>query len=307
MKKKIILSVIVFVFISTGLRACDICGCGVGNSYIGILPDFYKHIFGIRYRHNSLLTHVGVGGANTYLTTSEKYNIVELWGGWTIAGKFRLMLNIPYSFNDKVNQGAALSKNGFSDISVSGYYQVLNKRKTVLTNKLLVQSLWIGAGIKLPSGKYNPADKSVSNQNTNLFQLGTASIDYTLAAMYDLRLQDAGVNLSGSFKMNSTNRYGYAYGNKLNLSSQAYYKIRINNITLGPNAGIQYETGQKDVDNHFSVDLSGGTLLLGTFGIESSYKKVAIGANWQTPFSQHLAGGFVKANSRMMMHVSFAL
>ncbi len=307
MKKIFITSIAAIFFISTGLKACDICGCGVGNSYIGILPDFYKHIFGIRYRHNSLFTHIGVGGATTYLTTNENYNIVELWGGWTFGTKIRVMLNIPYSFNDKVNQDVTKAKNGISDISISGYYQLLNKRKTVLKEKLLVQSLWIGGGIKLPSGEYNPADKSVTRQNTNLFQLGTASIDYTLAAMYDIRLQDAGVNFSASYKINTANNYQYAYGNKLSLSSQLYYKIRLGHVTLSPNAGIQFEKACKDIDSNFEVDLSGGKLSLGTFGIESSFNKIAIGANWQTPFSQNLAGSFVKANNRMMLHVSFTL
>ena len=54
--------------------ACDICGCGVGNSYIGILPDFNKRIFGLRYRYNSIFTHVGTGGETTYLTTKRRNN-----------------------------------------------------------------------------------------------------------------------------------------------------------------------------------------------------------------------------------------
>jgi len=307
MKKIVITTVAVFLFTINAASACDICGCGVGNSYIGILPEFYKHIFGVRYRYNSLYTHIGVGGSSTYLTTNEKYNIAELWGGWTFGTKFRLMLNLPYSFNEKINQGVAKNKNGISDISVSGYYQLLNRRKTVFQKKLLIQSCWVGAGIKLPTGEYNPADKSVTNQNTNLFQLGTASTDYMLAAMYDIRLQDVGMNIAASYKFNGTNQYRYSYGNKLNFTAQLYYKMKLGNITLAPNAGIQFEKAQKDIDNHFEVDLSGGKLLLGTVGVESNIKRVAIGANWQTPFSQNLAGGFVKANNRMMVHVSFAL
>jgi len=55
------------------------------------------------------------------------------------------------------------------------------------------------------------------------------------------------------------------------------------------------------------VDVSGGNLLLGTLGIETTFKKLSLGANWQTPLSQNLANGFVKANNRMMVHVSFLL
>ncbi|MEP7259425.1 MAG: transporter, partial [Flavitalea sp.] len=72
MKKRCLL-IIVTIAISYGSMACDICGCGVGNSYIGILPDFNKRIIGLRYRYNSIFTHVGIGGASTYLTTDERY------------------------------------------------------------------------------------------------------------------------------------------------------------------------------------------------------------------------------------------
>lgn len=305
--KKIITTILITIFLTSGTMACDICGCGAGSSYIGILPDFYKHIFGIRYRYNCLYTHLGVNGSNTYLTSNEKYSIAELWGGWTIKNKYRILLSIPYNFNERINQGISKEKNGLGDITVSGYYQLINKKNMLTKNRLLVQSLWIGAGIKLPAGQYNPFDKSTGTQNTNLFQLGTGSVDYLLSAMYDVRLQDAGINVSAIYKFNGNNKYDYQYGNKLTLSSQLYYKWKVGKVTLAPNAGIQFEKAQKDTDKKFSVDLSGGKLLLGSIGIETGYKKFGVGANWQTPLSQDLAGGFVKANNRLMVHVAFAL
>ena len=306
MTKKTTLSIAALLFISIAAPACDICGCGAGNSYIGILPDFYKHIFGVRYRYNALNTHLGAGGTATYLTSNEKYNIAELWGGYTFNDKLRVMVTLPYSFNERVNQGVAKNKNGISDISVAGYYQLVNTKGAAFKNKLLVQSLWVGGGIKLPTGQYNPADKSSANQNTNLFQLGTASVDYSLAAMYDLRLQDAGLNMSASYKINTGNKYNYAYGDKLSLSSQVYYKIKAGKVRLAPNAGIQYESAKKDIDNKIEVDLSGGNVLLGTLGLETNIGKVAIGTNFQAPLSQNLANGFVKASNRLMAHVAFA-
>jgi hypothetical protein len=289
-------------------QACEICGCGVGNQYIGILPDFRKHIFGLRYRYSSLYTHVGIGGASTYLTTKERYNIVELYGGWNITDKIRLMASVPYAFNDKTNQGTTVSKNGISDIYLSGYYQLFNSRKTTAADKLLVQSLWLGGGIKLPTGKYNPADKSNSTQNANLFQLGTGSTDFLLNAMYDVRLQDIGLNVSTSYKINTANKYEYTYGNKFNINTEAYYKFSIQHkFTVAPNAGIQYENGVQDDDNGLSVEASGGNLLVGTIGVETNFNRISIGANYQTPLHQNLGKGIIKANDKCMVHVSFTL
>lgn len=303
---------ILMLFLATTLPiitiACDICGCGVGNSYIGILPDFHKHIFGLRYRYNSMLTHVGVNGSTTYLTTKETYNTIEAWGGWNIGKTFRIMASIPYSFNERTNQGVANSKNGIGDITLLGYYQLLNNRHTIFTHKLLVQSLWIGGGIKLATGEYNPLDKSTANDNANVFQLGTGSYDLNIGAMYDMRLQDIGINLSANYKITTANKYDYQYSNKFNINTQAYYKFRIKSkLTIAPNAGVQYERANKDLDKDFKVTSSGGNLLLATTGIEMVSGKIAIGANMQIPFSRNLANGIVKANNRIMLHVAFAL
>ena len=68
-----------------------------------------------------------------------------------------------------------------------------------------------------------------------------------------------------------------------------------------------YENSKKDIDNKIVVDISGGNLLMGSIGVETAFKKISVGANWQTPLSQNLADGFVKANNRMMVHISFVL
>ncbi len=305
--KKLLIS-ITFITLLVQSNACDICGCGVGGYYIGILPEFHKHVFGLRYRFSSLKTHIGAGGATTYLTSAERYNTAELWGAWTIGKKFRVMATIPYAFNERSNQGSVRTKQGIGDISVTGYYRLLNRKSVVFSKKLLVQSLWIGGGIKLATGKYIAADKQSTSQNTNLFQLGTASYDFMVQAMYDLRLQDAGLNVAASYKMNTSNRYDYNYGNKLSTTAQLYYKWRLKNkFTIAPSLGMAYENAKMDIDNQILVDISGGKLLLGTAGLETTFKKVAVGASWQLPVSQNLANGFVKANNRLMMHIAIML
>lgn len=296
------------IWLPLSSMACDICGCGAGNNYIGILPDFQKHITGIRYRSNTMLTHLGVGGTTTYLTTREQYNTAESWTGWNINPKMRLLFSVPVSFNEKTNQGITYSKAGLGDISLTGFYQLLNSRKKIQTGKLLVQSLWAGGGIKLPTGKYNPSDKSATGINTNLFQLGTGSYDLTLNIMYDIRLQDAGLNINTGYKINTANTYGYRYGNKLNATLQAYHKFRIRQQwMLAPNLGLQYEQSGTDRDGSVQVTASAGSLLLGTIGLEGGRGKITWGANWQTPLGQQMAKGIVLAQNRFMLHTAISL
>lgn len=288
-------------------NACDICGCGVGGNYIGLLPDFNKRILGLRYRYNSLQSHVGTGGSATYLTTRENFHTAELWAGWNLTKRVRLMLSAPFIFTEKTNQGITRTKNGPGDISLSGFYNAFDKKTAVAGSKLLVQSLWVGGGIKLPSGQYKNSDKSGGQQNTNLFQLGTGSTDIMLQAMYDIRLQDLGLNVNTSYKINTANRYDYTYGNKFSMSTQLYHKFRLGDKSnIAPNAGILYESSQKDRDKKLEADASGGYAMMGSIGTEYIYKKIMIGLSWQLPLKQSLANGIVKTGNKAMLHVAFA-
>ncbi|MEI2748852.1 MAG: transporter [Ferruginibacter sp.] len=297
--------IILLLVLSETTSACDICGCGAGSSYIGLLPEFSKKIVGIRYRYNSLTSHLGINGASTYLTTNEKYHTTELWGSITVGHKWRIMGTIPYNFNVKVNQGKQTSKSGISDISFSGFYQLLNHKSAAGKDKLLAQSLWIGAGIKLPTGTYSSANKLNASNASNLFQLGTGSTDFSLQLMYDIRLQDAGINFSSSYKINTINKEDYQYGNKLSSSVQTYYKFSLGkNANIAPNIGLLYERASVDIDKGFPVDASGGNILLGMAGFETRFNKISIGTNYQLPLNDQLGKGFVKAGNRFMAHFS---
>lgn len=289
--------------------ACDICGCGVGSYYVGILPEFKKRFIGLRYQHKSLITHLNAAGGRSYLTTDETYHIAELWGAVNIGKKFRVMGFVPYNFNQRLNQGVTTAQNGFGDVAVYGYYKLVDRRNVTKNKKLMIHSLWIGTGLKLPTGSYNNTDKNVIENIQNTFQLGTGSTDVVMNAMYDLRLQDAGINTNMSYKINTANKYHYRYGNKFTTNLLAYYKISLGkNGNLAPNTGVMYEQAAKDrKQNNHTVEESGGYSLTHTTGIEWNYKRLSWGANYQVPLQQRLAEGKVKSQNRLMVHVSVSL
>jgi len=303
--KRIFLIILCFLAMINCVLACDICGCGAGSNYLGILPDFNSRIIGFRFRNSGIRTHVGENGQSSYLTTLEHYNTFELWGGWNIGKHFRVMATLPLNYDTKSNEDGKVSKTGLGDASVQGFYHLLNKRSMAFKNKMLVQDMWIGGGIKLPTGKYNPLDEETTNENANLFQLGTGSFDFILTGMYDIRLQDFGMNIAASYKMNTSNKYDYNYGNKVSTNAQLYYKFRVKgSLTLSPNAGLSYENAATDLNGGDAVFTSGGYALFGTAGIEARYKNIALGGNFQPSLSQHLAAGIVQARNKMMLHVA---
>lgn len=282
--------------------ACDICGCGIGGNYIGLLPEFQKNIIGIRYKYNHLTSHLGPNGAHTYLTTQEHYKTIELWGAWQM-DKWRISASLPYSFNERQKSSITETKAGFADATFLGQYNLYNHRTILLNEHLLVESLWIGLGIKIPTGTYAASDHTASDQNFNLFQLGTGSIDFLFSAMYDIRVQDHGLNVNANYKINGNNKAGYAYGNKFNVIGYYYYKIRFfGKYTLTPNIGLLYETSALDNDGPFKVDVSGGQVFMGSLGCELAFGQYGIGSNYQIPLQQNLAKEIVAADNRLMIH-----
>ena len=303
--KKIILLLLV---LTTGqlLYACDICGAGAGSPYMGILPDFKKRFIGLRYQHNGVRYHLGPGGEPTYLTTTERFNITELWGAANIGKRFRLAAFIPYNFIERSSQQEKSSTQGMGDITVIGYYQLFNSQKTIKT-KTFAQLLWIGGGVKSPTGKYNPEEKNIGQSSLNTFQLGTGSVDFSLHTMYDIRLQDLGINVNAGYKINTPNKYDYRYGNKLTLNMLGYYRFALNEkIAISPNSGVLYETAFKDwKTKDIEVWETGGHSLMGTIGAEVNTGEISLGANFQTPLSQTLGENKVKAKNRGMVHISY--
>ena len=305
MSKKIFVTILL-VHCTIIAIACDICGSGAGSSYMGILPDFNAKIVGLRYRYNSLQTHVGPNGSSTYLTTPEAYHAMDIWAGWTFKERFRIMASLPISYNRKTKQSTEVSKSGLGDASLQAFYRLINSNTKIAKQRLLVQNLWLGAGIKMPTGKYEPKDKEGASKNANLFQLGTGSLDFNLLAMYDVRIQNIGLNLTGSYKINTTNIYAYYYGNKFSGNAQVYYRVNLKDkASVSPNIGLSFEQSSKDLDDGYSVFASGGQMVFATLGTELLYKKISIGGNYQHVLSQQLAHGIVSANNKLMLHVSF--
>lgn len=299
--------IISFIIIQNSLYACDICGCGVGNYYIGILPTFKKNMIGARYQSSVLYSHLKPDRSFSYLTTKERFHIAEVWGAFNVGKKVRIMGMIPWNFIDRYQGGKHTNKSGMGDMAFLGHYQIMQKRKQYGT-KIHAHALWLGSGLKLPTGKYEVEEKNVRDNIQNTFQLGSGSVDLMLNLMHDYRIMDFGMNTNLTYKINGSNKDQYRYGNKLTVNTQLYYKIRSKKgLSMAPNTGIIFEASKKDCNKLQEVDISGGKSLLGTIGLESNIGNISWGANWQKPLYQNLALGSVEGRNRVMIHLSFTL
>ena len=303
MRNIILLIIIAFVSVTT-VSACDACGSSMGNYYFGIMPQFHKNFVGLRYRYSTFDSHFSNISKN--FVNSETFNTTELWGRYYVTSKMQLLAFVPYNFNAQIENGQHKYLNGLGDVALLANYNLINTNISTDTSlSLLKHSLLVGGGIKLPSGKYNyhtDDPNEVANAN---FQLGSGSLDFMLNAAYTLRYQKWGVNTDINYKINTPNRNAYRFGNRVSGNMSLFYVQRWGNVMLMPNAGIYAEQSAQNHEQHALVTETGGYLVANTLGIETYFKRLSLGANYQIPLTQNLGEQQIKANNRASVHLSF--
>ncbi|MBS1933643.1 MAG: transporter [Bacteroidetes bacterium] len=304
MKKLIILISCSFLSICY-VQACPFCGCGGGNLYMGLLPDFKHQFIGVRYHYAQY--HTQLISDPTQFSTNY-YNTIEIWGGLRLGEKFQLLAFIPYYQNKQIDDDGTTKPAGLGDITVVGQYQVFHETARTASRKLVDQQLWVGGGIKVPTGIFNVDvnDSSTTVADINA-QLGTGSIDFLLNALYSLRVGNIGINVSANYKINTVNNDKYKYGNKFTGNLIAYYHIAMGKNAVSPNIGLGYENVAGNTLQSKMVQYTGSNITTAVAGVEFNFNKIGIGVNGQLPLAQNFAEGQTKLKFKGMMHVTFAL
>lgn len=301
--KKLLFVLISFIFLHSA-NACDICGCGVGSYYLGLMPQFNKNFLGLRYRNLRFESHLN----SRILRTREHFHTTELWGRFYPTSKLQVLTFLPYSFNyqtDINNQRKDLR--GLNDFMFLANYNLLNLQMQGDTlPRKWKHSFWLGGGVKIPTGKYDFNEQDGSQVANANFQLGSGSFDFLLTAFYNLRYEKLGFNQDISYKINTTNPKGYRFGNRFSGNSNVFYVHQFDkNFAIMPHTGLYYEFSAQDKRNETIIVETGGTLLAGNLGIDLyAFKKLSIGANTQIPLFQNLGNGEIRTLNRWNVHFS---
>ena len=307
MKNLIIFAVFVtsFLFISIPSKACDLCGCGAGNYYLGVMPQFQKNFVGLRYRHSVYDSHLG--GNSDYSSlfkTQERFYTTEIWARFYPHPKLQILAFLPYQWNFQDEKNKTKSINGMADASLLVQYEVLNTTKDTISQKF-EHSFFVGSGIKLPTGKsnYNSEDAlQVANAN---FQLGTGSTDFLFTSQYTIRHKKAGFTADLSYKINTENNQNYLFGNRISSNATFFYVKQIGKFGFMPTLGAYYEHSQKDKRDNKTVFDTGGNLVNAVFGTQIYTGRFMFGINYHTPLKQNLDNNQIKSIDRLMVQMAF--
>jgi len=302
--KRILYIILLVILITNNLKACDICGCGGSNTYLGLLPDFKTKFIGIRYNHQYYKT-VMTGMPDQF--SNNYYNTTEVWGGVNLGKKWKLLAFIPYKFNKQADDDGITNNSGLGDITVLANYKLWNK-VTMKGNSGISQQLWIGGGIKIPTGKFavDVKDPATTVADINS-QLGTGTTDFIINTMYNVKFGNWGINTTLNYKAN-TDKDGYKFGDKFTANSIGYYRIVCKNGTyISPNIGVMYENTTANSLSGTNIASTGGYLATGSAGIELTIRKIGIGINAALPVSQNYADGQTNLKWRGNTHITLAL
>ncbi|MFN8288805.1 MAG: transporter [Chitinophagaceae bacterium] len=301
MKKFILFSFIFLSYLSAG--ACEICGCGMGNYYIGIMPHFRSKFIGLRYQFHSFRTRLTDDPTQF---SRDFYQTMEIWGGFSISHRLQVLAFVPYNINHQVSDEGTSNLSGFGDMALLLNYKVWDKTSKS-ANGNVSHELWLGGGLKLPTGRFEiePGDPDMASMAN--MQRGSGSSDVLLNAMYNFRSGNWGVTSNASYKLNSSNKDEFRFGNKFSANSFVYRSFKTGSNFISPNIGLLYENTQASRLSNAKVDLTGGSLFQAAAGVEFGFKKVAVGFNTQLPVSQHFAEGQTKSKVKGMVHITFAI
>lgn len=302
--KKIFLFSFILFFASVSI-ACPICGCGGSNVYMGLFPDFRRGFMGMRYNYAQY--HTTLFSDRSQYSTNY-YNSMEVWGGINIGSKFQVMGFIPYYLNKQVDDDGTTTTHGLGDVTVIGQYKILNARSITHNNRVLQQQLWLGAGVKFATGSFNLdlTDPAITIADVNA-ELGTGSTDFLLNSVYNVSINNFGINASASYKINTFNKQNYKYGNKLSTNLIAFYRVDAGKVGVSPNAGIGYENVSGNLLNSKKVQYTGSNVTNAIMGVEFAFRKIGIGLNAQLPLAQNFAEGQTQLKFKGMAHITFTL
>lgn len=298
MKKNYLIAFLFLIGFHIQLSACDICGCGIGGTYFGILPQYHKHFFGLNYTYQSFKSEHPVYDIEDNKYSSERFQTLEIRGRYHITKKVQLFVFVPLGFHEQIDHGLKSFVSGIGDVSTIANVTLYNSGDSL--NKTWKNNLQVGGGIKWPTGTYNELN-SEQQLNPNL-QLGTGSTDIILDFIHTIRHRKVGLNTNILYQFNNVNSNHFKFGNKCSVNTNFFYWKTIQSYSLLPSIGIHYENNQYNKHYKTVLNTSGGQSLQTSLGIDLYLRRVSIGVNTQVPIyqSNHLIDNNFKHNIHLL-------
>lgn len=283
--------------------ACDACGCSIGGNYFGILPQFNRHFVGFRWSEQTFRSaHTRDAAQSGQFDSREHFRTVDVLGRFYPFRRLQMLVLAPYHDFHRTESGLRSHSQGFGDATLLGNYILINTGDSL--SRKWQQTLTLGGGVKLPTGQHRLRNAEGELLHANL-QPGSGSTDFMLSATYTLRNGTWGLASDVFGRLNTTNRHGYHFGNRISGSAKIFYWEKWGRISLLPNLGVFVDHAEPNTEDRFIAKETGGNIALATLGLDVYMGGFSVGFTFQQPFIQQLGGGTVQADARWMATANY--
>ncbi len=290
------------VLVSFEATACDVCGGVTAPNTQGLLPNNQYHFVGLRFGYNGFKSTHPLGLNHISTSTHEHFVRGSVLGKWQFTDRFDLQVDLPVIWNTQVAADSNRSNNGIGDASifVNALAVNINDEKTGRSHFFK-----IGAGVKLPTGKY-----SKDAWETNNMFPGSGSVDFSIATNYVFSGKNLGILHENSVVIKTKNNVGYQYGNIYLTRFAGFYKKKFEaGIVMMPSIGASYIFSQTDRINDILVssNFNNGHILNGDVGLNFISNNWMLSSNVSLPLFQFIGGGDVTSKGSVELGIFYLI
>jgi hypothetical protein len=288
---KRLIYILLFFFSASQLAlACDVCGCGVGTSSFGVMPNFQGHFIGLKAQYGQFSAEHPPLFADSKITKSHEsvYN-VSLWTKLALSERLHIYIDLPYQSVLNTEDGITGQYSGLGDISLLANYFILNH--TDFMEYDVLQSLQVGSGIKLPTGKRNITESD--GYIIRSVQPGLGAFAVPLNVVYTAKKGRFGVLGEFNYQHYFKDADNYHYGDRFQQTAAVFMEISKENSTMVPIVGVNFAHANRDFDGKYAVNPSGGNTISAQLGYKVFLNTISAGIQAQIPVWQNNIGGYV--------------
>lgn len=231
------------------LSACDVCGGGGGLSG-GILPRIDRPFLGM-VMNSSMLSYDTEGfqlGQNGQLVQDRIFS-TNMVARVHTNYRTQLLISVPYLINTRAEQEFESTTRGVGDINVQVQYHVIDPINQL--GKEWVTTMLAGAGIVLPTGKYQQRDGR-RQLLPNFIQVGSGAFAFQGHFNTVLSRKGSGFHFESFYNYQLENELFYRRGHQSRIGLNYFKRINVfSNLDIFPTIGVNFD--------HFTADRDFGT------------------------------------------------
>lgn len=314
------LTIIVLLFSSVQLLACDLCGC-----FIGVLPYDNQSSFSIQHRYRIFSGFEGNSGAvfpsGAYRLPAtspsvlhgshtgmvmhnpgdfESYKVFEMRGKWFIHPRWEVSAIVPYSDNKSLNLDEKIHTSGFGDITLLTAWHLIKK----MPDEKFRHRLVAGLGIKLPTGNFKQTTED-GDRVMLMMQSGSGSTDGIVYLAYTGGGYNFRWGMSATGKYSGKNSFGEQLSPSESTTAFAGYLLTAGQVKCIPQIQVFQEYLKGLFTNETLDEMAGMNAMLAGPAASLFYKNMQADMGYQFAVYDHTNTMNLQNKGRMFISLSW--